>query len=130
MKKQILFVLIVLSLISCEENNADEILLNGNWIESSQNVDTLRFNKQNSEGMFILYRKREIRDGYLLPIANAGPYDYIIHGDSITLRFSLLSSIENYNYYFSLDMEKEIIEIGNFFEDSLGKNKILTFIKE
>ena len=130
MKKQLLIGSLILFLISCEENENEKILLNGTWIESSQQVDTLVFNKQSSEGFFILNRMREIRNGYLLPIAYAGPYDYIINGDSINLRYGFSSNFENYNYYFSLDIDNEILEIGNFFEDSLSKNVILTFSKQ
>lgn len=130
MKKQLLIGFLVLFLISCEENDNEKILLNGTWIESSQRVDTLVFNKQSSEGLFILNREREIRNGYLLPIAYAGPYNYSINEDSINLRYGFSSSFESYNYYFSLDIDNEILEIGNFFEDSLSKNVILTFLKE
>lgn len=130
MKKQLLIGLLVLFLISCEENDNEKILLNGIWLENSQQVDTLVFDKQNFEGLFILYRERELTNGNLLPKAGAGPYNYFINEDSVNLRSSFSSSFESNNYYFSLNLENEIIEIGNFFEDSLSGNVILTFSKQ
>ena len=130
MKKLLFPVIFVLFLISCEENDNENILLNGVWIENSQRMDTLVFNNQGSEGLFILNREREIRNGYLLPIECAGPYNYSINGDSINLRYGLSSSFESFNYYFWLDKDNESLEIGNFYEDSLSSNNIFTFRKE
>ena len=130
MKKLIYFGLFVLFLISCEETENEKSQLKGTWIENSNRMDTLVFNNQGSEGMFILYRDKEIRNGYLLPKAGAGPYNYTINGDIINLTYSLSSSLESHDYFFSQDLENGKIEIGNFYVDSICEHFVLTFLKE
>lgn len=130
MRKILFLGLLVSFFISCEETENEKIQLKGTWIENSHRLDTLIFNSQGSEGMLVLYRDKEIRNGYLLPKAGAGPYNYAIKGDIINLTYSFSSSLESHDYFFSQDLENDIIEIGNFYVDSICEHFVLTFIKE
>ena len=78
---------------------------------------------------FDFKRGKEIRNDYLLPLSASGFYDYSITEDSISLRWQLSSNSQFMNYYFKLDSQKEQIEIGNFFGDTLDYDEILFFEK-
>ena len=130
MKYLILVVFMLTSLIACEEKHDDKIQLKGTWIETGSKTDTLIFNEQVDEGQFTLNREREIRNGYILPKSGSGIYDYSIKRDSIILIIGLSSSREAKAYFFNIDKTNEIIEIGNFYKDSLDSDINLCFQKQ
>lgn len=125
MKKLLLIVLVVVAITGCDKNLGDNPELDGAWIESVYQKDTLVFD--NSSSMFTLYRGTEIRSGYVLPKSKSGPYMYEMDKDSIALRSMLSSSSYSDKYYFKVDLKNNEIKIGNFFVDSVGNNVVLTF---
>ena len=127
MKKLLFIVFVLVTSISCDKNNIENSTLNGVWIETIHNTDTLVFDNQYTG--FILNRGTEIRNGYLLPKYLSGPYLYEIENDSISLRWGASSSSFANKYYFKLDSENKEIKIGNFFVDSINSSVILTFTK-
>ncbi len=133
MNKIIIIALAIFSISSfCCKKQKDiinELNLKGTWIETSQLSDTLLFKKNKSKGWFQLNRAREINGDYLLPLPNSGLYDYSINDDSISLFLSLSNYRQANNYYFSFNKDREELNIGNFFEDSLSTDKILIFKK-
>ena len=79
----------ILFFISCETNNPSYYNLKGKWVESVQRKDTLSFFYTDSVGgSFWLSNGLELRNGYMLPKAGAGSYDFkfrhepIIKGES------------------------------------------------
>lgn len=125
MKNSLFIGLLFFLLVSCEKNTIEKAPIDGIWVETTQKMDTLVFDNQHPS--FNLNRGSELRNGYLLPKYLSGPYSYKIGKDSISLRWLLSSSSYGNNYYFKMDTESDLIKIGNFFEDSLNKNVILTF---
>ena len=125
MKNSLFIGLLFFLLVSCEKNTIEKAPVDGIWVETTQKMDTLVFDNQHPS--FNLNRGSELRNGYLLPKYLSGPYSYEIGKDSISLRWLLSSSSYGNNYYFKMDTESDLIKIGNFFEDSLNKNVILTF---
>lgn len=113
-------------IFSCNKENVD-INLSGSWVESSQNKDTIIF-EQNST-MLELKRGKELRNGHLVPLLGSGLYIFEIRGDSIGLHasYSSLACCFQHYRYFNYNNQKQIIQIGNFFVDSLGNETILNF---
>jgi hypothetical protein len=126
MKNSLFIGLLFFLLVGCEKNTIEKAPINGIWVETTQKMDTLVFDNQHPS--FNLKRGSELRNGYLLPKLSSGLYSYEIGKDSISLNWILSSSSYRNNYYFfKLDTESDLIEIGNFFVDSLNKNVTLTF---
>lgn len=125
MKNSLFIGLLFFLLVSCEKNTIEKAPVVGIWVETTQKMDTLVFDNQHTS--FNLKRGSELRNGFLLPKYLSGPYYYELRKDSIYLRWGLSSSSYGTNYYFNLDSKNGQIRIGNFFEDSLKKNVILTF---
>jgi hypothetical protein len=130
MKYSLLFALLLVICISCEnEENEEKVYLKGTWIETTSHSDTLLCKKETAEGFFILNREKEERNGHILPKAGAGIYNYSLRGDSIDLVYSLSGSSEENTYYFRLDTIHGRITIGNFYEDSLAPGHKLSFAR-
>lgn len=125
MKNSLLAGLLLFLLISCEKNSIENPWIDGIWIEATHKTDTLVFDNQYPS--FYLNRGTEIRGGYLLPKSLSGPYSYEIEKDSISLRWGLSSYSGGIKYYFDLDINNDLIKIGNFFVDSLNNNITLSF---
>lgn len=125
MKNSLFIGLLFFLLVSCEKNTIEKARIDGIWVETTQKMDTLVFDNQHPS--FNLNRGIELRNGYLLPKYLSGPYSYEIEKDSILLRWGLSSSSYGKNYYFSVNYASDLILIGNFYEDSLIDNEILTF---
>lgn len=125
MKNSLFIGLLFFLLVSCEKNTIEKSPLDGIWVETTQKMDTLVFDNQHTS--FYLNRGAELRNGYLLPKYLSGPYSYEIGKDSISLRWLLSSSLYGNNYYFRINYESDLIMIGNFYEDSLNVNEVLTF---
>lgn len=125
MKKLLFIGLIFILFASCEKNTLEKAQVVGAWVETTQKMDTLVFDKQHTS--FSLNRGKELRNGFLLPKYLSGPYFYELREDSIYLRWGLSSSSYGTNYYFKVDSKKGQINIGNFFDVSSSKNVILTF---
>lgn len=127
--RNLLFIgILIFSLANCEKSDNEPIDLNGSWLEISHKTDTLVFDTLSSR-TFTLYRGFELRNGQLFPKDLSGPYFYEISDNSIYLKWSGSSLGIGKNYYFHPDSRKEQFKIGNFFEDSLSENDILTFSK-
>lgn len=127
MKKLVFIAFVLVALTSCDKNDIENSTLNGVWIETIHRTDTLVFENQFTG--FILNRGTEIRNGYLLPKYLSGPYMYEIENDSISLRWSASSSFYANKYYFKSDLKNKQIKIGNFYDNTINKDEILTFTK-
>ena len=120
--------LIVSALGGCIESENIMMPLNGTWVELSARSDTIAFTQFGTEPAFTLRRGLEKRDGNMLPKHGAGIYCYKITGDTIALE-DLLSSAGGYvNFYFNQN-SVGMFDIGNFYEDSIKPDEILTFVK-
>jgi len=125
MKNLLLIGMLFFLLLSCEKNTIDKALVDGIWVETTHKMDTLLFEKNNLT--FTLNRGTEVRSGNVLPKYLSGSYYYDLLEDSISLLWQFSSSLQETNYYFKVDSNKDQILIGNFFVDSLSNNVILTF---
>lgn len=125
MKNSLLIGMLFFLLWGCEKDTADKVIVDGTWVETTQKMDTLLFLDNNQK--FTLNRGTEIRGGQLLPKYLSGPYSYTLQEDSIALVWQASSCLCKVNYYFKIDTNKDQIQIGNFFIDSLSNNVVLTF---
>ena len=128
MKHSLLIGLTFFLLLSCEKNSIERNMADGIWIEKTQGMDTLVFDRH--DNLFDLNRGTELQNGYLLPKFASGTYSYELKDDSIYLIYMLSSSLQKHIYYFEIDSEKGELQIGNFFVDSLNSNNILTFSRQ
>lgn len=97
--------------------------LDGAWVEISAKTDTLVFNIEGTNWME-LKRGKEIRDGFLLPKAGAGIFEYRLGTEKISL-YNLVSSCYCFaDYYFK--REGSTIYIENFYDPN-AKEAIQTF---
>ena len=129
MKHFVMILLICLSFLSCTKTTINPGPAKGLWVETSLRQDTLSFIEFDPGNTFILNRGKEIRNGYLLPKTGSGPYDYVVKNDSIGLRVEWSNSFNYQTYYFKFDPQHNLINIGNFYDDSKSKLAILSFTK-
>jgi hypothetical protein len=129
MKHLVVTILICISLFSCSKTTLEPGPLRGVWVETSQRQDTISFLEFDPDKYLTLDRGREIRNGYLLPKPGSGPYDYVLKNDSIDLRAGWSNSLSYQTYYFKFDPQHNLIQIGNFYDDSKNAAAILSFTK-
>ncbi len=127
MKKLLFIIIVLVATAGCDNNDMDIKTLNGVWVETVHKTDTLIFDNQLS--FLILNRGTEMRNGYVLPKYNSGPYMFETEKDSISLHWAASSSLSSYKYYFKPDFKKKEIRIGNFFDENINAGVILTFKK-
>jgi hypothetical protein len=125
----VLLLTLVGSLLSCKKSEEPIAQLVGVWIEQTDRLDTLIFEKIDGRPFLSLHRGTETRDGHQLPKSGSGMYDYQIQKDSISL-LSLYSSCSNCNenYYF-VTVGRQI-RIGDFYKKNSPNPQTLTFIKK
>ena len=117
----IIFLLMMFSGCVKEESLTPE--LQGAWVESSLREDTIIFNSPDfdfGENWFDLRREGMI---------SSGPYEYRIHGDSISVHWMLSSCTCWEIYYFRLDNRKDEFRIGNFYYSEELNSESLIFVK-
>ncbi|MFW5821395.1 MAG: hypothetical protein ACOCWA_08900 [Bacteroidota bacterium] len=116
--------LIFLSLLSgCEKEDSIKPELQGKWIESSLRKDTIIFNSPDfdfGENWFDLKREGMI---------SSGPYEYRIHGDSISIHWMLSSCMCWPAYYFKALKGRDEFRIGKFYDSEELDSEILVFEK-
>ncbi|WKN42451.1 hypothetical protein [Tunicatimonas pelagia] len=108
----------------CREDEVSTNTLDGTWVESRDQADTLVFEGENS---FILNRGREERNGHLLPKYGAGLYFYELRTDTISVRNSVSSS-SIYREVF-IKIESDRLMIGDFYQKDTINPELLTFDK-
>ena len=120
--------LIISVLCGCTKSENTLLPPDGSWVEISTRSDTNIFTQFGTDPAFELRRGIEERNGYLLPKYGAGIYCYKITGDTIALE-DLLSSAGGYvNFYFKQNTSGSF-EIGNFYNQAIRPNEIITFIR-
>lgn len=127
MRKKLIILIICIIIISCKKNEDKVLSIDGKWIESTQQKDTLYFESSNL--MFDLRRGKELNNGNLIPKINSGLYMYETKVDSISIQYLLSSQFKPKNYNFNLDLNKGKITIENFYVDSLDRNVRLIFLR-
>lgn len=86
--------------------------LQGKWIKTSGDKDTLEFGKLNSKTTFLLTKQY----GTKPPKNPEGPYSFIITTRGIQLHWLFSSSMSNnFSYFFKLDTLAKTMIIGNFY---------------
>ena len=130
----LLMFLFMITIFSCQkiefpDPNTLPKGLTGTWVELNTLSDTIIFNSNDSEGMLILHRGYEIRNGYRLPVIGSTGYHYEIFSDSIKLIDGLSSTWNEEVYYFNFDEPNLTIKIGKFSKYIDTKKSILTFRK-
>jgi hypothetical protein len=130
MKKLLLVVILFIAFISCKKTSNDTPLPNGTWIEASQGKDTITFDKFGADLMLILKREGMISNGVLIPNSHVGPYIYTLQKDTISMRPLVSNSLFINHFYFNIDVETNLLSIGNFYDDSKTRGEILTFTKK
>jgi len=132
MKKMHLLILLfalVVTIVSCKDNNEPTFQLDGVWIEQTDRSDTIVFKRLDGGSMLSLNRGREIRNGHDLPKFGSGLYNYQIKGDSISL-LSLFSSCSTcYETYYFVTQGAEL-KIGDFYNKNLVNPQTLIFVKK
>ena len=103
-------------MLSCKKDKVQSISLEPSvWVESSTRKDTITFN----DGILLLNRQRELRNGYMLPKYGAGPYSYNKLKDSIFgLQYSLSSAYNPKNYAIKVDGRNLYVE--DFYDNKNG----------
>ena len=101
----------------------------GSWVETHTLTDTIVFNSNSEQGVFLCTRGFGIYNGYRLPLMGSGPYAYTIFSDSINLVFPWTDSMANGNFYFKFDEPNLTIKIGKFCNEIDTKHSILAFRK-
>lgn len=79
------------------------------WVEAKERTDTLTFFFDEGKTGFILNRGKELRNGNLYPKSLHGPYDYILKGDSIYLRWMMSSNSKPKAFYYHLGTDTLLI---------------------
>lgn len=119
----------MLTLLGCvNDDNVDlspSSDLSGKWIEMKTRTDTLTFESWDTMDVMNLRRGKEMRDGYLLPKAGSGPYEYKLTSGKISLYWMLSSNYSFNDYSFKRTGNRLIIE--NFYGSPSGAT--LTFVK-
>ncbi len=123
-------ILFALAFLSCSEEDTNTVTvtssdLKGKWIEIETRTDTLSFELLGDSEMMILNRGKEIRNGFLLPKYNSGPYNYKLAEEKISLYWMLSSNASFKDYYFKVKNTR--LQIGNFYNSESGET--LTFEK-
>jgi hypothetical protein len=131
--KQHLFLVLTTFLLflflGCESEELNIDSLQGSWIESTSQSDTLIFDSNEFEGWVSLNRGKELRGGNMLPKLGSGIYDYKISGDSIKLQNLLSSCLCPKSYVFEMLPGGNKLNIGNFFNDDTPLGELLIFEK-
>lgn len=118
---------IAIALIGCTNDDMNTLVaLDGEWVEITTKADTLTFGQMGDKAAITLKRGNEIRDGFLLPKAGSGAYDYELQTNKISLRWYASSNSAFNDYYFNQTGDQ--IEIENFYEVG-SKGAIQTFRK-
>jgi|WetSurMetagenome_2_1015567.scaffolds.fasta_scaffold295852_1 hypothetical protein len=104
----------IMLLVSCEKHKDEVPGLAGTWIGTYNNDDTIVFKSSSVNGLFILNRGYETRNGYLLPKLGSGLYSYNISGESINVISSVSSLGTGNNVYFKLNESEKKFQIGIF----------------
>ncbi len=135
MGKKINLMLFAIALLSvaCSkvDNELNSDLLNGVWVNSVTQTDTLDFNVKpsftKSANLFQLKRGTEIRKGQSMPKIGSGYYEYIIAGEKIYLKGLLIDIHDNKNYIFKLNPDNNTMQIGAFapFDGGLSVNEFI-----
>lgn len=119
--KHYLLALLIPALLACTDDTSgivDIEDLRGNWVETTNETDTLYF-ATIFEYKEILFLKRD-------ELYRAGPYEYqLLPNDRISIHWTLASTMTFDEYYFQLTGDQ--LRIGNFYDSPSGA--ILTFRK-
>lgn len=109
-------ILLALTLAACDEQvNTTNSGLEGRWVNTSTNTDTLTFLQLAGENLITLERGKEIRDGAIVPKYGFGPYEYrMLPDDTISIRWMLSSNSAFNKYYFK--QTRDLLVIGKFFD--------------
>ena len=101
--------------------------IEGIWIESNVNTDTLFFFPyyDGQDPIFILERGRKVENQ--LPKQNSGMYHYRLGNNFIKTHWGFSSNLSYYSYYFRLSNDSSEIKIGNFYSSSHQDYDTLVF---
>jgi hypothetical protein len=105
--------------------------MEGVWVESVANKDTMEFVSEydGQFPVFTLKRESQFIDGLNLPGYFSGPYHYKLLENSISTQWFLSSNSAYFRYYFKMDKGGTEFKIGNFFADFSENPDTLTFVK-
>jgi hypothetical protein len=129
-KNNICFVFVVALLCLCYGCRSDDkatINLNGMWIDAAKQ-DTLIFNER-EDNTFTVKRGYEFVNGYRLPKIGTDIYSYKWRNDSILINGYLWNCICFPAFYFSLNSDNTILEVGDFYNPNYPTGNRLKFYK-
>ena len=122
-----ILLLISLFYFSCDDdNNSNPVsaALDGKWINVQAPTDTLIFDSAVGDNYFVLARRKEVRDGFLLPKPGAGIYEFKLKSNLISVYNTISSCYCFHDYYFQ--KKASMLVIGNFY-DPASQNHHETF---
>jgi hypothetical protein len=114
--------------IQCQKNTFQESPVAGTWIETASNTDTLEFLPEYDGQNPIFWLKRGKNEDNL-PKSNSGPYSYKLSENTISMNWFLSSNMSYHEYFFELSQDKEILKIGNFYNNPYVNKDTLIFTR-
>ena len=128
--KNLFFVLccfLLAATVQCQKKESfKESPITGTWVETTTKTDTLEFLPEYDGTNPILWLKRGKNDDNL-PKIYSGPYSYELSGNSITMNWFLSSNMSFHEYFFEPSPDKEILKIGNFYNNPYDNKDTLIF---
>ncbi|HEY9114692.1 MAG TPA: hypothetical protein VIN10_08315 [Bacteroidales bacterium] len=124
----VLCCVLLVATIQCQKDSFQKSPVVGTWIETTSNADTLEFLSEYDGTDPVFWLKRGKNDDSL-PKEYSGPYSYKITESTISLRWFLSSYSGFHAYYFELSPNREIIMIGNFYNNPSENKDTLVFRK-
>ena len=115
----ILFAIAIMS-VACSkvDNNLRTDLLEGVWVNSVTETDTLDFSVKpsftNSPNVFQLKRGAREIEGNSIPKVGSGYYEYIIAGNKILIKGLIIDVHSGNEYAFNHSEDSRSLKIGSF----------------
>jgi hypothetical protein len=100
----------------------------GTWVENTGNSDTLEFLPE-YDGQYPIFQLKRGKNDDNLPKSNSGPYSYKLSENTISMQWFLSSNSAYHSYYFEISPDKEILKIGNFYNNPYEDKDTLVFRK-
>jgi len=117
---------ILASTLQCQKDTFKKSPIAGTWVEKTNSSDTLEFLPEYDGTNPIFWLKRGKNDDNL-PKEYSGPYSYELSENTISMRWFLSSNGGFQGYYLELSPDKEILKIGNFYNNPYEDKDTLVF---
>lgn len=114
------------SAVQCQKEGFQKSPVAGTWVETTSNSDTLEFLPEYDGTNPIFWLKRGKNDDNL-PKGYSGPYSYELSENTISMNWFLSSNMSYHEYFFKISPDKEILKIGNFYNNPNENKDTLVF---